>query len=94
MVTDMTIIACRYSMVIQWSDQDQSFLVSLPEFGDCKTHGNTYEEAAKHGQEVLEILIESAQQDGEELPEPRKYHKPTLGTQMQPKISNAELGEL
>ncbi len=37
----------HYSMVIQWSEEDQLFLVHLPEFG-CQqfhTHGRTYEEA-------------------------------------------------
>lgn len=61
-----------YSMLIQWSDADQAYLATLPEFG-CKTHGETYEEAAKHGREVLELLIESAQEDGDKLPPPKKY---------------------
>jgi predicted RNase H-like HicB family nuclease len=63
-----------YSMVIQWSDEDQVYVVSLPEFGPyAHTHGATYEEAARMGQEVLELLVESAQEDGEPLPEPSKY---------------------
>ena len=36
----------HYSMLIQWSDDDRVFVVTLPEFGGCKTHGATYEEAA------------------------------------------------
>ena len=34
----------RYSMVITWSDEDQCFIVSLPEFGPyANTHGdNTF----------------------------------------------------
>jgi len=60
-------------MVIQWSDEDQTFIVSLPEFGGCKTHGDTYEKAAKSGREVLELLIESSLEEGEPLPKPSKY---------------------
>ncbi len=31
---------CHYSMLIQWSEEDQVFVVSLPEFGRfAKTHG-------------------------------------------------------
>lgn len=60
-------------MVIQWSDEDDAFIVSLPEFGGCKTHGATYEEAAKNGREVLELLVESCLEDGEPLPEPMTY---------------------
>ena len=49
-----------YSMVIVWSDEDDCYLVHLPDFPDQKfvTHGETYEEAATNGQEVLELLLE------------------------------------
>lgn len=66
-------LICHYSMVIQWSDEDQVYVVTLPEFGGPKTHGETYEEAARMGQEVLELLIESAMEDGDVLPEPAKF---------------------
>ena len=60
----------RYSILIQWSDEDQCYIVSLPEFGKyARTHGDTYEEAIKNAQEVLEILIE----DNNELPQPNVY---------------------
>ncbi|HAN75564.1 MAG TPA: hypothetical protein DCQ51_09030 [Planktothrix sp. UBA8407] len=41
----------QYSMMIQWSDEDQLFLVTIPEFADrvvmpC-THGKTREEAIR-----------------------------------------------
>lgn len=60
----------RYSMVIQWSEEDQAFVVSLPEFPNCRTHGATYEEAVKNGQEVLELVIESYREEDTPLPEP------------------------
>ncbi|MEH2048644.1 type II toxin-antitoxin system HicB family antitoxin [Nostoc sp.] len=48
-----------YSMVIQWSDEDNCYLVHLPEFPwqQFHTHGKSYEEAAKHGQEVIESRV-------------------------------------
>lgn len=62
----------RYSILIEWSDEDQAYLVILPEWADRvmmpATHGNTYSEAVKNGQEVLELLVNSATQDGELLP--------------------------
>jgi predicted RNase H-like HicB family nuclease len=62
---------CHYSMLIQWSEEDQVFVVSLPEFGPySKTHGVSYEEAARNGQEVLELLIETYEAEGRPLPEP------------------------
>ncbi|MBE9164059.1 MULTISPECIES: type II toxin-antitoxin system HicB family antitoxin [Microcoleaceae] len=51
----------RYSMSLQWSDEDQLFLVTIPEFADrvimsC-THGKTREAAIRHGEEVLEMYL-------------------------------------
>lgn len=44
-------------MVIVWSEEDDCYLVHLPE-QRFRTHGETYEEAAKNGQEVLKLLLE------------------------------------
>ncbi|MFM6191347.1 MAG: type II toxin-antitoxin system HicB family antitoxin [Planktothrix sp.] len=62
----------HYTIVILWSDEDHCYLVHLPEFPTQQfhTHGETYEEALKNAQEVLEILIEEYQKDGKSLPLP------------------------
>ncbi|GAX41176.1 hypothetical protein NIES4075_21450 [Tolypothrix sp. NIES-4075] len=66
----------HYTIIIQWSDQDNCYVVSLPEWGEfCHTHGDTYEEAVKNAQEVLEMLISSSLEDGELLPEPQTLAK-------------------
>jgi antitoxin HicB len=66
----------HYTIIIQWSDEDECFVVSLPEWGEfCHTHGETYEDALKNAQEVLEMLIESSLADGETLPEPKTLGK-------------------
>ena len=63
-------MSLRYSMIIQWSDEDQCYLVHLPEFPTQKyhSHGNTYEEAVKNAQEVIEMLVAEYQEDGKPLP--------------------------
>jgi antitoxin HicB len=64
----------RYTIMIQWSDEDQCYVVSLPEWGDyCHTHGDTYEEALQNAREVLELLTESAIATGETLPKPELF---------------------
>ena len=67
----------HYSMLIEWSEADQAYLVTLPEWtGQVvmpATHGGTYEEAVQHGQEVLEMLVDSALRDGEQLPQPKTH---------------------
>jgi predicted RNase H-like HicB family nuclease len=61
-------------MVIEWSNEDQVYIVSLPEWGPgARTHGATYDEAVRNGQEVLELLIEGARKEGRPLPAPRLF---------------------
>ncbi|NER33538.1 MAG: type II toxin-antitoxin system HicB family antitoxin [Oscillatoria sp. SIO1A7] len=61
----------HYSVVIQWSDEDQKYILSLPEFDPyARTHGATYEEALQNGREVLQLLIKDYQARGKDLPQP------------------------
>ncbi|MBI3967058.1 MAG: type II toxin-antitoxin system HicB family antitoxin [Chloroflexi bacterium] len=61
-------------MLIQWSDADQAYLVTLPEWAGRVlgpvTHGDTYEEAVRNGRDALAALIASANKQGEPLPAP------------------------
>ena len=67
----------HYSVVVKWSDEDQAYLVFLPEFGEQpRTHGETYKEAMKNAEQVLELLVESYQAEGWPLPAPAKYAAP------------------
>ena len=65
----------HYTMLIQWSDEDDAYLVSFPEWEGIVfnpiTHGDTYGEAVSNGEEALEGLIVSLTQHGEPLPERR-----------------------
>ena len=66
----------HYSMVIQWSDEDQAYIVSIPEFPGNLTHGDTYEEAVKQGEDLIESLILWTLQDGKPLPQPHIFVMP------------------
>ncbi|WP_371876235.1 type II toxin-antitoxin system HicB family antitoxin [Dictyobacter vulcani] len=35
----------HYSMIIHWDNNDQIYVVSVPELPGCMTHGQTYEVA-------------------------------------------------
>ena len=67
----------KYSIVIQWSDEDQVYVVSLPEWEEVghrgHVHGKTYEEAVRQGEELIENLIAWAQKDGTPIPAPRIF---------------------
>jgi len=63
--------AAHYTMVIRWDADDRIYVVTVPELPGCQSHGSTYEEAARHGQEAIESWIAAALADGESLPQPR-----------------------
>lgn len=70
----------KYDMLIRWSNEDEVFVVSFPDlFGPdhLYTHGPTYEEAAKNGAEVLELIVEAMKAEGRPLPEPRGVGAPS-----------------
>lgn len=63
----------RYSMLVQWSEEDRLFLVTMPEFSDrvlmpC-TYGKTREEAIRNGEDVIEMYLEAWESEGEPIPE-------------------------
>lgn len=62
----------KYRILIQWSNEDNCFLVSLPDFTEEQqwvTHGETYQEALENAVEVMDILVEIYQEKGKLLPE-------------------------
>ena len=74
----MTTEVVRYSIVIEWSDDDQRYVVILPEWAERYAmpvaSGATYEEVVARGRSALENYIHFAQEDGTPLPEPKIYH--------------------
>ena len=71
----------HYSILVQWSQEDQAYLVTLPEWEgrvfNPVTHGQTYEDAIKQGHDALAALVASARQRNESLPEPRVIARTT-----------------
>lgn len=62
----------QYSIVVQWSPEDQVYVASLPEFGQyALTHGETYAEAVRNGEEVLTLLMETTSP----LPQPNIFQQ-------------------
>ena len=69
--------AARYTLVIQWSDEDQEYVVTLSEWEAAGWHGHTggpsYEEAAKKGRAMIESYIWLCEQEGRALPAPQVF---------------------
>lgn len=71
----MNLMNHRYSLVIQWSETDQLYLVTIPEFAElimqpC-TSGKTYQEALDNTQDCIEACLEYWQKENITLPSPK-----------------------
>ncbi len=60
----------HYSMVIQWSELDNVYIVTVPELPGCKTHEKTLEEAVQQGKDAIESWIDAMEAWGRPIPAP------------------------
>jgi predicted RNase H-like HicB family nuclease len=58
-------------MIIYWNEEDQAFIVEVPELPGCMADGKTYQEAVQNAEVIIQQWIETAQALGREIPEPR-----------------------
>jgi len=61
----------RYEIIIFWSDEDRAFLADVPELPGCMAHGASHEEALTHAQEAILLWVETDEQDGRAIPQPK-----------------------
>ncbi len=61
----------RYELIIYWSKDDNSFVVEVPELPGCMADGQSYAEAVKNAEEIIEEWIETTRKLGRPIPEPR-----------------------
>lgn len=65
--------ARRYSLLIQWSDEDRAYVVSVPELPGCHTHGTTHEAAIRMGEEAIALWLAGLRASGLPVPAPEEY---------------------
>ncbi|MDN5872037.1 MAG: type II toxin-antitoxin system HicB family antitoxin [Nitrococcus sp.] len=64
-------MSIKYELIIYWSEEDQSFIVEVPELSGCMADGETYEQAVANVQQVIEEWMETARERGRSIPEPK-----------------------
>jgi predicted RNase H-like HicB family nuclease len=62
----------KYEIVIYWDNQDKIFVAEVPELAGCSAHGKTQIDAVKNINEAVELWLETAQEFGDEIPQPRQ----------------------
>lgn len=63
----------HYSMVLQWDPEDGIYVVTVPELPGCMSHGATYEEAVRQGQDAIDSRVAVNRAEGRSIPEPRVF---------------------
>ncbi len=61
----------RYEVILYWSDEDKAFIAEVPELAGCMADGATYYEALANVEVIIQEWIETAQELGRPVPEPK-----------------------
>jgi predicted RNase H-like HicB family nuclease len=61
----------RYEIVLYWSEEDQAFIAEVPELPGCAADGETYQEALQNIEVIMQEWIETAEELGRLIPEPK-----------------------
>ncbi len=65
-------IASHYPIVIQWSDEDQTFIVTVPDLPGCMADGPTPEAAAREAQAAIQLWLDVSAEAGDPIPKPTR----------------------
>ena len=60
----------KYSMIVSWSEDDNCYIVSVPDLPGCMADGETPQKAVENAEVIIAEWIETAQMLGREIPEP------------------------
>lgn len=65
----------EYQVNISFDSRDNIYVAQVPELEGCSTHGPTPEEALRMAREAIELWIETAREEGLEIPLPMSRRK-------------------
>ena len=60
----------KYSFIIQYDEDNNIYIASVPELQGCMAHGDTPEDAIREVRIVMEMWLEVAEEKGLEIPKP------------------------
>lgn len=61
----------KYEIIIYWSPEDEAFIAEVPELPGCASDGTTHAEALANVDVVIREWIETANELGRAIPEPK-----------------------
>ena len=63
--------ANAYEMIIWWSDEDDAYVVDVPELPGCMAHGSDRQQAIQNAEAAIRFWIKTAKADGLKAPQPK-----------------------
>lgn len=82
----------KFSLVVQWSEEDEGYIATIPELTGLSAFGVTKEEALKELEVAREAYLEVFIEDGCQLPEPDTLNSYSGQTRLRlPKSLHASL---
>lgn len=60
----------KYAIEIFYSEEDEGYIAVVPELPECSAFGRTEEEALEEVKIAMELWLETAKQEGREIPRP------------------------
>lgn len=63
----------KYSMIVSWSENDNCYIVSVPDLPGCMADGETPEKAVENAQVIIAEWIETARILGRAIPKPSLF---------------------
>ena len=61
----------KYERIVFWSEEDQKWILDVPELPGCMADGATAEEALENAEIVISEWLETAEALGREIPAPK-----------------------
>ena len=61
----------KYEIILYWSEEDGAYIAEVPELAGCMADGPTAEDALRNVEQISQEWIETAQELGREVPEPK-----------------------
>ena len=61
----------KYELIVYWSEDDETYVVEVPELPGCMADGQSYVQAVENAQVVIDEWIETAKELGRKIPKPK-----------------------
>ena len=61
----------KYELIIYWSEEDDAYIVEVPELPGCMADGKTFQEALANVEIIINEWLQTARELGRSIPHPK-----------------------